>query len=260
MERKGQEASGETDTHNADVASDQGNAKEENGEPHLRTGEERMREFADKGTLRKGHWPPQQREPSVHAWCEVTDPNQFYVRSKTYLTNKVKQPAGQPVGRLVAVDWFVNRERIDSVCTRPEGIAQKHIIPHARETDEFLFCVNIQVPGSSSYSIVFYYLIPAEYARDERYLFARVLNAPDSVKDAHFKLIPSVTKGAWVVKRSVGSLLLLSLSLHPLPNSIPSHPPHSHQPTNTKCRRHEAAHCRGRAEGQVCPVGGFPRV
>jgi hypothetical protein len=178
-------------------------------EPTLQLLDDTVRSMAERGSLRRGHWPERRGEPSEHAWCEVDDANQFMVRSKSYLQDNVKRPAGGTMGRLVATDWFYDDERIDNVCARPGSVAQQKLIPHARQNNEFLFCMNIQVPGSCPYSIVFYFLLPREYAEDSRYLFARSLREDDSFKDAHFKLIPSVTKGAWVVKRSVGTKPLI---------------------------------------------------
>ncbi|KAK4349577.1 hypothetical protein RND71_032332 [Anisodus tanguticus] len=112
----------------------------------------------------------------------ISDGNNFRVRGKNFCSDKTKVSAGRPLMDLVAVDWFKDTKRMDHVARRP-GCAT-------------------QVPGSTHYSMVFYFvmtkLIPGS-------LLQRFVDGDDEFRNSRMKLIPSVPKGSWIVRQSVGS-------------------------------------------------------
>nr|CAB3500020.1 unnamed protein product [Digitaria exilis] len=121
------------------------------------------------------------RDNSRDCW-RISDGNNFRVRSKNFVYDKSKVPAGKPLMELVAVDWFKDTKRMDHVARR-KGCA-------------------VQVPGTTNYSMVFYFvtkkLIPNS-------LLQRFVDGDDEFRNSRFKLIPSVPKGSWIVRQSVGS-------------------------------------------------------
>ncbi|WVZ57822.1 hypothetical protein U9M48_008161 [Paspalum notatum var. saurae] len=136
------------------------------------------------------------RENSRDCW-RISDGNNFRVRSKNFVYDKSKVPAGNPLMELVAVDWFKDVKRMDHVARR-KGCA----VQVAAEKGLFALAINLQVPGTTNYSMVFYFvtkkLIPNS-------LLQRFVDGDDEFRNSRFKLIPSVPKGSWIVRQSVGS-------------------------------------------------------
>lgn len=137
-----------------------------------------------------------ERDKSRDCW-RVSDGNNFRIRGKHFAYNKTKIPAGKPLMELVAVDWFKDAKRMDHVARRQGCAAQV-----ASEKGLFSMVINIQVPASSHYSMVFYFvskpLVPGS-------LLQRFVDGDDEFRNSRLKLIPSVPKGSWIVRQSVGS-------------------------------------------------------
>ncbi|KAI0496261.1 hypothetical protein KFK09_022575 [Dendrobium nobile] len=127
----------------------------------------------------------------------MPDGNNFKVRGKTFCYDKTKIPAGKPFMKLVAVDWFKDVKRMDHVARR-QGCA----VQVASEKGLFTLVVNVQVPGSSHYSMVFYFVSKPLVSGS---LLQHFVDGDDEFRNSRFKLIPSVPKGSWIVRQSVGS-------------------------------------------------------
>ncbi|KAH0453856.1 hypothetical protein IEQ34_018180 [Dendrobium chrysotoxum] len=127
----------------------------------------------------------------------MPDGNNFKVRSKTFCYDKTKIPAGKPFMKLVAVDWFKDVKRMDHVARR-QGCA----VQAASEKGLFTLVVNVQVPGSTHYSMVFYFVSKPLVSGS---LLQHFVDGDDEFRNSRFKLIPSVPKGSWIVRQSVGS-------------------------------------------------------
>ncbi|XP_020574010.1 protein ENHANCED DISEASE RESISTANCE 2-like [Phalaenopsis equestris] len=136
------------------------------------------------------------RDNSRDCW-RIPDGNNFKVRSKTFFYDKTKIPAGKPLMQLVAVDWFKDVKRLDHVARR-QGCA----VQVASEKGLFTLVINVQVPGSSHYSMVFYFVSKPLVAGS---LLQHFVDGDDEFRNSRFKLIPSVPKGSWIVRQSVGS-------------------------------------------------------
>ncbi|GJX34232.1 enhanced disease resistance 2-like protein [Tanacetum coccineum] len=106
-----------------------------------------------------------------------------------YLTGTILEsvmPGGKHLMDLVAVDWFKDTKRMDHVARCPGCAAQV-----AAEKGHFSMVFNLQVPGSTNYSMVFYFvtreLVPGS-------LVQRFVNGDDEFRNSRMKLIPSVPK------------------------------------------------------------------
>jgi len=136
------------------------------------------------------------RDNGRDCW-KISDGNNFRVRSKNFCYDKSKIPAGKHLMDLVAVDWFKDTKRIDHVARRRGCAAQV-----ASEKGYFSIVFNIQVPGSTHYSMVFYFvtkqLVPGS-------LLQRFVDGDDEFRTSRLKLIPGCPKGSWIVRQSVGS-------------------------------------------------------
>ncbi|KAA8521246.1 hypothetical protein F0562_011917 [Nyssa sinensis] len=137
-----------------------------------------------------------ERDNGRDCW-RISDGNNFRVRSKHFCYDKSKIPAGKHLMDLVAVDWFKDTKRMDHVARRHGCAAQV-----ASDKGLFSVVVNLQVPGSTHYSMVFYFvskeLVPGS-------LLQRFVDGDDEFRNSRLKLIPSVPKGSWIVRQSVGS-------------------------------------------------------
>ncbi|XP_072993927.1 protein ENHANCED DISEASE RESISTANCE 2-like [Typha latifolia] len=135
-------------------------------------------------------------DKSRNCWT-IPDGKSFKVRSKNFPYDKSKIPAGNLLMELAAVDWLKNSKRMDHVVRRQGCAAQV-----ASEKGLFSLVINLQIPGSTHYSMVFYFvtrhLIPGS-------LLQRFVDGDDEFRNSRFKLIPSVPKGSWIVRQSVGS-------------------------------------------------------
>ncbi|CAI9759510.1 unnamed protein product [Fraxinus pennsylvanica] len=143
------------------------------------------------GNLRRDN-----HEKARDCWT-LSDGNNFRVRSKQFCYDKSKVPAGKHLMELVAVDWFKDSKRMDHVARRRGCAAQV-----ASDKGLFSIVFNLQVPGSTHYSMVFYFvtkkLVPGS-------LLQRFVDGDDEFRNSRLKLIPSVPKGSWIVRQSVGS-------------------------------------------------------
>ncbi|PNY04464.1 kinase-START [Trifolium pratense] len=157
------------------------------------------------------------RDNARDCW-KISDGNNFRVRSKHFCYDKSKVPAGKHLLDLVAVDWFRDSKRMDHVAKRHGCAAQIYLgvvikppaFVHtidvqycvASEKGFFSIIINLQVPASSHYSMVFYFvtkeLVPGT-------LLQRFVDGDDEFRNSRLKLIPSVPKGSWIVRQSVGS-------------------------------------------------------
>uniref|UniRef100_I1PYZ3 PH domain-containing protein n=1 Tax=Oryza glaberrima TaxID=4538 RepID=I1PYZ3_ORYGL len=135
-------------------------------------------------------------EKSRNCWT-VPDSKLFKVRSESFPHDKSKVPATKYLMELVAIDWLRDIKRMDHVARRKGCAAQV-----AAEKGMFTFVVNIQIPGSSHYSLVLYFVTRT---LEKGSLLQRFADGDDDFRNSRLKLIPSVPKGSWIVRQSVGS-------------------------------------------------------
>ncbi|XP_073105809.1 protein ENHANCED DISEASE RESISTANCE 2 isoform X4 [Elaeis guineensis] len=106
-------------------------------------------------------------------------------------------PAGKHLMELAAVDWLKDTKRMDNVARRVGCVAQV-----ASEKGLFSLIINLQIPGSTNYSMVFYFVMKQLVPES---LLQRFVDGDDEFRNSRFKLIPSVPKGSWIVRQSIGS-------------------------------------------------------
>ncbi|KAK9280269.1 hypothetical protein L1049_013957 [Liquidambar formosana] len=141
------------------------------------------------------------KDPTCTFPCSWTaaDPSTFLIRGENYLEDHQKIKAKCTLMQMVAADWLKSDKREDDLGGRPGSIVQKYA---AQGGPEFFFIVNIQVPGSTTYSLALYYMMntPVEDAP----LLESFIKGDDAYRNSRFKLIPYISKGSWIVKQSVG--------------------------------------------------------
>ncbi|XP_055822848.1 protein ENHANCED DISEASE RESISTANCE 2 isoform X2 [Solanum dulcamara] len=123
----------------------------------------------------------------------------FMIRGKTYLKDSAKVTGGDPLLKLIAVDWFKVDECITNISLHPKCLVQSE----AGKKIPFIFIINLQVPAKPNYSLVLYYAADRPVNKDS--LLGKFIDGTDSFRDSRFKLIPSIIEGYWMVKRAVGT-------------------------------------------------------
>ncbi|XP_042418174.1 protein ENHANCED DISEASE RESISTANCE 2-like isoform X1 [Zingiber officinale] len=124
----------------------------------------------------------------------------FMIRGKNYLKDYSKIVGGDPLLKLIAVDWFkADNNSIDKVALHPKSLVQSK----AGKALPFILIVNLEIPSKPNYSLVLYYA--AEKPLSKHSLLGRFVDGTDMFRDSRFKLIPSIVEGYWMVKRAVGT-------------------------------------------------------
>lgn len=150
---------------------------------------------------------PSQFHCSMHQGKDETDSNcwtspsgtGFMIRGQTYLKDNSKVMGGDPLLKLVGVDWFKADKTMDMVALHPQSLVQSE----AGKALPFILIVNLQIPAKPNYSLVLYYA--ADRPLNKNSLLGKFADGTDVFRDSRFKLIPSIVEGYWMVKRAVGT-------------------------------------------------------
>nr|XP_016493723.1 PREDICTED: protein ENHANCED DISEASE RESISTANCE 2-like [Nicotiana tabacum] len=145
------------------------------------------------GTMRQA-----KSESDSDCWCSPSGSG-FMIRGKTYLKDSTKVTGGDPLLKLIAVDWFKVDECITKVALHPKCLVQSE----AGKKLPFILVINLMVPAKPNYSLVLYYA--ADRPVNKNSLLGKFIDGTDSFRDSRFKLIPSIIEGYWMVKRAVGT-------------------------------------------------------
>ncbi|EPS61698.1 hypothetical protein M569_13096, partial [Genlisea aurea] len=141
------------------------------------------------------------KDPAFNVLCSwaAADTSSFLIRGTTYLNDRKKIKAKSTLMELVGADWLKSDKREDDLGSRPGGMVQTYGL---KGGPEFFFIVNIQIPGSTTYSLAAYYMMRTPL--EETPLLQSFVNGDDAYRNSRFKLIPYISKGSWIVKQSVG--------------------------------------------------------
>ncbi|TKY73074.1 ENHANCED DISEASE RESISTANCE 2 [Spatholobus suberectus] len=145
------------------------------------------------GSLRKG-----ENEKDTNCWTSPGGEG-FMVRGKNYLKDNSKVVGGDPLLKLIAVDWLKVDKSVDRIALHHRSLVQSE----AGKNLPFVLVFNLQVPAKPNYSLVIYYASDRPINKDS--LLAKFLDGNDMFRDSRFKLIPSIVEGYWMVKRAVGT-------------------------------------------------------
>jgi hypothetical protein len=123
----------------------------------------------------------------------------FMVRSRTYNVDSLKISGGEPLLKLLAVDWLKSDRRMDHIALQPSCCVQSA----AGRRAPFILVINLQVPGKTHYSLAMHFV--ADKPIQPGSLLDQFANGDDAFRNSRFKLIPSIVEGYWMVKRAVGT-------------------------------------------------------
>ncbi|EPS71915.1 hypothetical protein M569_02843, partial [Genlisea aurea] len=145
------------------------------------------------GSMRKA-----KDEADKNCWSSP-DGSGFMIRGKSYMNDSMKVKGGEPLLKLIAVDWFKVEDCAAEVALHPKSLAQSA----AGKKLPFILVVNLQVPAKPNYSLVLYYA--ADKPVNKNSLLDKFVEGTDMFRDSRLKLIPSIVEGYWMVKRAVGT-------------------------------------------------------
>ncbi|KAG8372634.1 hypothetical protein BUALT_Bualt12G0087000 [Buddleja alternifolia] len=136
-------------------------------------------------------------EADTNCWS-TPDGSGFMIRGKTYLKDSTKA-GGEPLLKLIAVDWLKVDDCVTKVALHPKSLAQSDL----GKKLPFILVINLEIPARPNYSLVLYYAAHRPVNKDS--LLGKFIDGTDSFRDSRFKLIPSIVQGYWMVKRAVGT-------------------------------------------------------
>ncbi|XP_038890260.1 protein ENHANCED DISEASE RESISTANCE 2 isoform X1 [Benincasa hispida] len=145
------------------------------------------------GSLQKGR-----DDKDTNCWTSPSGAG-FMIRGKNYLKDNSKVMGGDPLLKLIAVDWFKVDKSFDGIALHPRNLVQSQ----AGKKVPFMLVINLQVPAKPNYSMVMYYA--ADRPVNKNSLLGKFVDGNDIYRDSRFKLIPSIVEGYWMVKRAVGT-------------------------------------------------------
>ncbi|KAK9268362.1 hypothetical protein L1049_000111 [Liquidambar formosana] len=137
-------------------------------------------------------------ETGTNCWTSPSGMG-FKIRGKTYLKDNSKVMGGDPLLKLMAVDWFKADNSMDRVALHPRCLVQSE----AGKKLPFILVINLEIPSKPNYSLVLYYAADRPVKKNS--LLGKFVDGTDLFRDARFKLIPSIVEGYWMVKRAVGT-------------------------------------------------------
>ncbi|KAF1870607.1 hypothetical protein Lal_00025924 [Lupinus albus] len=145
------------------------------------------------GSLSKG-----KDDSDTNCWTSPSGKG-FMIRGKNYLKDNSKIVGGDPLFKLIAVDWLKVNKSVDRIALHPRSLVQSE----AGKKLPFILVFNLQVPAKPNYSLVHYFASDRPINKDS--LLAKFLDGSNAFRDSRFKLIPSIIEGYWMVKRAVGT-------------------------------------------------------
>jgi hypothetical protein len=158
-------------------------------------------------------------EPLPHEMWSDPGTEGFKIRSRSYLTNRFKQPAqAQSLFRLIAIDLISTEKKVDYITNHPSNRVK---LARQRGDNTFVWTINFQTPGPPYRSYLCYFIPsdarvikilnnePWEEEEGSNDLFGSsfpellrsfFLAPDDSFRDSHFKIIPRICEGPWILK------------------------------------------------------------
>lgn len=139
-------------------------------------------------------------------WLETPSEETFKVRGKTYLTDGVKYHTGKHMFHMVAADLNLTETPIPHCAARSDSPLKD--IQRAYPGRQVLI-MQFVMPGPPFYLLAFY-AVSKPGVLDEDTPFSRLWNdfveGSDEYRNTVFKILPRVTKGPYLVRKTVGEV------------------------------------------------------
>ncbi|TXG74582.1 hypothetical protein ES288_1Z031200v1 [Gossypium darwinii] len=146
------------------------------------------------------HVDPSQFNSVLHKGKDDADTNcwtspggaGFMIRGQTYLKNSANIMGGNPLLKLIAVDWFKVDKATDKIALHPKSLAQSD----AGKNLPFILVINLEVR-----ILVLYYAAERPVRKDS--LLEKFADGTDQFLKS--SVVSKCSKGYWMVKRAVGT-------------------------------------------------------
>ncbi|KAH9260586.1 hypothetical protein BASA81_001053 [Batrachochytrium salamandrivorans] len=139
-------------------------------------------------------------------WMQTPEDEPFNVRGKTYLSDRIKYPSKQHKFILVAADLNTCDAPVHHCAARSDSPLTQI---RERYPNRQVFVMQFIMPGPPFY-ILCMYAVAREGVCEEDSPFARLwtnfVEGTDEYRNTMFKMIPRVTKGSFIVKKTVGQV------------------------------------------------------
>jgi len=149
-------------------------------------------------------WAVRERQQEVWGYWYQPKVADTYIRSKNYLTSRLKIPNGAPpLLELTHFDFFHINDRVDNLGSHKNSWLNRGC-PHELKNRKFLI-INIQVTAMSVMLVQYFVFNERGSTGCERVnkMWADFVKGSDSFRDQTLKLIPIIVEGPWLVRNSV---------------------------------------------------------
>merc|ERR550534_1203113 len=149
-------------------------------------------------------WATTERQDEAWGYWYQPDISNTSVRSETSLTTRVKIPNGtSPLLELVHFDFLQTKGRVDNVgshkkswlnCTCPDELKNRNFL-----------IISIQITAMNVMLVQYFVFNEDGSTGCERVdkIWNEFIQGSDKVRDKRLKLIPTIVKGNWLVRKSV---------------------------------------------------------
>lgn len=155
--------------------------------------------LTESNTLKLGSW-------NHNEWMETPLGETFKIRGKTYLTDNVKVRSSRTMFHLVAADLNKTKAPVPHCAARADS-PLKRIQEYY--PDRQIIVMQMIMPGPPFYILALYGVSKPGVCEEDT-PFSRLWNdfveGTDEYRNTVFKLIPRVTRGAYIVKKTVGEV------------------------------------------------------
>jgi hypothetical protein len=137
-------------------------------------------------------------------WMETPVEEPFKIRGKTYLTDRIKISSEKHMFHIVAADLNKTKEPVPHCAARSDSPLKKI---QSDYPDRQVFVLQFIMPGPPFYMLAVYGVSKPGVCEEDT-PFSRLWNdfvdGTDEYRNTVLKLIPRVTNGAYIVKKTVG--------------------------------------------------------
>jgi len=137
-------------------------------------------------------------------WAEP-DATDFNVRSKSYLSEKRKEPSAPSLFKLIAVDICEVQEEMRNIAAQPNNRVAKM---RAKGDERFVLVFTFLIPGPPLLAYSAYWEVDRKVIETDKTAFGKVAKPfffgdSDDYRNERFKFIPKVVEGNFAIRMAV---------------------------------------------------------
>jgi len=175
-----------------------------NYKPSIRSSRTQSKRLVPQIQRSSKSWATTERQDEAWGYWYQPDISNTSVRSESYLTSRVKIPNGtSPLLELVHFDFLQTNGRVDDVGSHKKSWLNR-TCPDELKNRKFLI-INIQITAMSVMLVQYFVFNEDGSTGCERVdkIWNEFVKGSDKARDKRLKLIPTIVKGNWLVRKSV---------------------------------------------------------